>query len=146
MTRLWRIVASLAAALTGLQALSGCPMYGALPAYGMPFATLEVDSFTVAPPGPAHVGDSLTFYAQLEAAGERSAEVNAGNLLEQFHLALHDDGVAPDMAAGDNVFSGSGVWQARFGMGSVSAALFAQGEKDGVWAVGNASLPLEVLP
>jgi hypothetical protein len=144
--RIWRVIASLAAAVAGLQAFTSCPMYGMAPAYGVQNVPLEVTAFSYAPPSPAHVGDTLTFYAELEPAVERSADVYAGQQLEQFHVQLHDDGQAPDVTAGDNVFSGSGVWLARHGTGPENASLYAQGSKDGMWAVGNASRPLDVLP
>lgn len=151
----WRALAAACALLaTGL---AGCnwfdtggsyAAYGPpiVPAYGVQMVPLDIKSYTYVPPSPVHVGDTLTFTAQLEPAADRHANVYATNTQVMFRVPLHDDGVAPDAAAGDSVFSGSGQWQAAYGTGELQAHLMAYGTKQGVLAQGYADLPLEVLP
>jgi hypothetical protein len=144
MSRFWRVLAGVMAAVTGASALTSCPVYGMAPAYGVQYVPLTITSFSYSPPSPAHVGDTLTFVAQLELADMRTADVSAGNLTETLHVTLHDDGVAPDATAGDSIFTGSGQWLAQYGTGQTQAVLSAQGNKQGAAAHGNAMLPLDV--
>jgi hypothetical protein len=105
-----------------------------------------VQSFSVQPPSTERVGDTLTFTAQLELAQYRQADVYAGNLPEMFHLRLHDDGLPPDAAPGDGIFTGSAPWLAGYGAGKTKANLVARGEKPAGTASGHAELLLDVLP
>lgn len=150
MSRLWRILASVFAVGAGMQALVSCPVPGPV-AYGPPpVEILEILSFSYAPPSPVHVGDTLIFTAQLEPAADRTAEVNVypfNTALETFHVQLHDDGLAPDAAAHDGIFTGSGQWLAKSGTGAQHVWLKAQGIKQGKPAYwNNGNTPLDVLP
>jgi hypothetical protein len=143
----WRALAALCALLaTGLTACSWFTIGGGGPDYGVEIVSLDIKSFSYAPSSPAHVGDTLTFYAELEPAANRTANVSAFISGAQFQVALHDDGQAPDTAAGDNTFSGSGAWLAVNGTGDTQIRLYASGQKPGAFAQGQRVLPLTVQP
>ncbi len=155
MNRLWRTVASLAAAALGWSGLVACPRQIAQPVYGAPLVKygpppimfeLEVKSFNCTPASPVRVGDTLVFTAELEPADNLRVEIYGSMAAQALQLRLHDDGQVPDAAAGDNVFSGSAVWQAEYGSGSARISLDASGDQQGQPASGSAELPLEVLP
>jgi hypothetical protein len=131
---------------TGFAGCSWFTIGGGGPAYGMPIVPLDIKSFSYTSASPVHVGDTLTFIAELEPAGSRTAVVYAGNVAPRFRVQLHDDGQTPDAAEGDDVFSGSGPWLAANGTGETQALLHAEGFKHGEYASGDESLPLEVLP
>lgn len=154
----WRVLAAVCALLaTGLAGCGwfnteGYAAYGPpmVPAYGVQMVPLEIKFYTYTPSSPVHVGDTLTFTAQLEPAQYLQANVAAGNTVEPFHewlhVQLHDDGVAPDTVAGDNVFTGSGRWLAEYGTGEMKAHLGVTGFKPEGAAAGHTELPLQVLP
>ncbi len=144
--RFWRALATVIAAVAGMQTFTSCPVYGAVGVYGMPSVPLDIAAFSYTPPSPIHTGDTLTFIAQLEPAQNVAADVYAEVAPALFHVQLHDDGLAPDALAGDNVFSGSGQWTAECGTGPQRLHLYARGYKPGGEAQGAAELPLEVLP
>lgn len=118
--------------------------------YMPPPVLLSVKSFTCAPPNPVHPGDTLTFYVELEPVVNPYASVGAwlgrpvtGN--PGLQLTLKDDGVAPDVAANDNIFSGSAVLPAT-SPGEYAVFGGGGGLKNGESAGGQAQLNLEVIP
>lgn len=130
-----------------MQTFVSCPIYGAVGVYGMPSVPLDVHSFSCSPPSPVHVGDTLTFIAEIGTADNVQASVTAGNgVYDRLSLELHDDGLAPDATAGDNIFTGSGQWLAKYGTGATQASLTAYGNKPQGAAFGHDELPLDVLP
>jgi hypothetical protein len=118
--------------------------------YMPPPVSLTVKSFSCTPPNPVHPGDTLTFYAELEPVVNPYASVIAwlgrpvtGN--PGLQLTLKDDGIAPDVAANDNIFSGSTVLPAT-SPGEYAAFGGGGGLKNGESASGQAQLTLTVLP
>ncbi len=153
---LWQSIWSIGAAMCSACVLSGCDVGSLFPdtkiysLYGVPPVPLAVRSFEISPPNPLHTGDTLSFYAEIEPVVGPYATVIAwlgrpitGN--PGLQLALRDDGVAPDLAANDNIFSGSAELPAT-SPGEYAAFVGAGGLKDGKSAAGSAQLTLEVLP
>jgi hypothetical protein len=149
----WRVLAALCALLaTGLAACSWFePSIGGRNAYGVPTVPpvpLTVRSFGYQPPGPIHVGDTLLFSVQVPDGDIREVYALAHQTGDmKMFVRLHDDGVAPDIAAGDRVYAGEVQWQASYGTGRMDMMGNAVGTMDSQEAYGSmAGPPLDVLP
>lgn len=93
--------------------------------------------------------DMLTLKAELEPLQAATVEVAAEQLPTagfMFQVRLADDGAAPDIAAGDNVYAASVPWGLEFGYGKAVLKLTATGTVDGKPATRSAEIPLEILP
>lgn len=145
----WRVLTTLCA-LFAAGTGAGChwALPGGGPLYGVMPVPLEIESFSYSPPGPLHVGDTLTFTALIPQGGVSSAYVQAaipgaGGM----DVILHDDGLAPDAVAGDRVFSAARQWLATYGTGTAQVRLLASGLLDGQPASGvKDAADLQVLP
>jgi hypothetical protein len=105
---------------------------GTDPNPGGPAGPLDIRSFNYSPPGPIHPGDTLTFTARILEQQVVSARVLAnGESTGELRVDLHDDGVAPDVAAGDFIFSGSAVWAPELGTGIMAVSLSVQATVNG---------------
>jgi hypothetical protein len=137
----WAVIAS----LLGVLASVGCHLetWFHLPdvtsMYGAPPASISVKSFTFAPPGPIHTGDLLTMTAEIEPVANPQVNVYTRmGVPGGFQAELRDDGVAPDEAAGDCIFSGTECWLAEYGTGKFTLYLTAGGGEIGHPAAGYA--------
>lgn len=93
---------------------------------------LDIRSFNISPPGPIHLGDTLTFTALILEQQVVSAQVLAtGESNGELRVDLHDDGVAPDIAAGDFIFTGDAVWAPALGTGIMAVSLGVQAMVNG---------------
>lgn len=101
--------------LAGWLAGVGC-MAGVTACYGAPYVplphdpTVTIDHFTYTPASPIHVGDTLTLTATLNHptnAGWLQATVKKPSLAQG---VLYDNGIAPDSAPGDGIFTGTLEW------------------------------------
>jgi hypothetical protein len=153
MRKSWRGVWTAVAVLLCACATCGCGIVDWLvdgrgvSLYGPPAVPLEVKSFTFAPLGPIHTGETLTFTAEIEPVEHLSAFVYAEpGQPGSVHFDLRDDGVPPDQTAGDNVFTGAGQWLTEYGTGKFTLHLVAGGEKNGQQALGEAERILKVRP
>lgn len=148
MRQLWKIIAAMLATLAGVQLFSSCPRPprgDTAPAYGVPVA---VRSFKFQPAGPIHVGDTVTFFAEIPEGLLSDISVCAGASGEQrFVASLSDFGEAPDAVAGDRVYTGEVLWQAGFGTGRMETRLLANIKLNGKRTeLSHDGPPLEVLP
>lgn len=139
----WRRLANVLGVLAGMPALMAClrSLYGEPP--------VEIKNFGYQPPSPIHVGDTLTFTAELPVAGMLGATAYAGRPVDNsgLRVELHDDGVAPDKLASDGIYTGAGVWLAEYGRYTMQTKISAQGEVNGKpCASSEDGPPLEVLP
>lgn len=118
------------------------------PVYGPMHVQLPVGDVGYQPPSPVHAGTMLTFTAQLPQGNISQAVIDAGTAGSSWqHVELFDNGVMPDQAAGDRIFTGQLVWQAEYGRGEIYVRMLAIGQLDGDDAQGGRILPtLTVLP
>jgi hypothetical protein len=149
MSRFWRMLAAACALLaTGFTACSWFTIGGGGPDYGVQMVPLEVTSFSYAPPGPIHTGDTLTCTAQVPQGEVRSIDVQ-GTIqgADGMQVILHDDGAAPDTLADDRVYCGAGKWLLSYGTGTAHVRLQAWGLLNGRFAAGSKdAADLQVLP
>jgi hypothetical protein len=135
-----KFLAGMTAALAGMLLLVSCPGNGAV--------ALQIQDFNYTPPSPVHIGDTLTFTA-LIPEGENVSVVGfagapGGNSVE---IPMHDDGVTPDEAADDRIYSGALLWLAEYGTGKMTISILASGTLQGSNAESKRKGPqLEVLP
>lgn len=93
---------------------------------------LDIRSFSISPPSPIHLGDTLTFTARILEQQVVSAQVLAtGESHGELRVDLHDDGVAPDVTAGDFIFTGDAVWEPALGSGIMAVSLGVQAMVNG---------------
>lgn len=148
--RQWWLVAGTLCAFLATSMGAGChwaiPRVG--PLYGVMPVPLDIAAFSYAPPSPVHTGENLTFTAQILQGDVSNAWVQAAIPgVGGMDVILRDDGLAPDVIAGDRVFSGARQWLANYGTGTAQVRLLASGMLDGQPASGaKDAADLQVLP
>jgi hypothetical protein len=151
--RLWRIVARSLGVLCVLGAAASCenpffkdPQY-IQSLYGVAPVKLPINQAGYQPESPVHSGTVLTFTATFPEGAVFEAMAYLHGAAGWQYCPLHDDGVAPDIAAQDRVYSGALEWKAEYGVGQVPVHVDARGVVGGVSAYGDEELPpLTVLP
>jgi len=119
---LLRTALFLLAVVAGCQASSCVPLYGIMPAYGVapptenPDPSLQLVDIDYSPGNPVADGDELTFTVTANKASPAAdgVLVDIGENNEQIDFAIRgqlraylvDNGMAPDEAADDGVFTG----------------------------------------
>jgi hypothetical protein len=108
MSRAWRILARVVAFCAGLAPFLSCGAYG-VPSYEPKFT-----AFSYSPDSPVRFGDTLIFQAQVNDPRITFIRVRIDGLMHHW-TDLNDAGLAPDVTAGDGVWTGALYWKAKMG-------------------------------
>ncbi len=131
--RCWAIASVIAILCTMVQVVA-CASGGNQPDNGTVVPQqLDIRGFSYLPPSPIHVGDLVRFTAAIFQPDLVSAEVFAtGEGNGDLRLALRDDGVTPDVVAGDHIWTAAVQWPAEIGVGIMAVSLEVKATVAGV--------------
>jgi hypothetical protein len=122
----WRWVGTGPLAMVcGVLLLSACGGGVGAPADGAPVhQQLDIRGFSYSPPSPIHVGDFVRFTAAIYQPDTISAQVYAvGEGNGELMLDMRDDGISPDVLAGDNIYTTAVEWPEAIGVGIMAVSL-----------------------
>lgn len=125
-------------------ALTAC--YGAPPTPEPHDPTVVLQDFSYSPPGPIHVGDTLRLQATLNHSTQAGWLQVVFKKPELASVYLADDGLSPDAAPADGIYTADFTWEARLGDGKDLPVWAELVWDDGFEGQHRDAPPLTILP
>lgn len=129
-----RVSLGVVAFICGMQLLVSCAGGNdGQPAGNGSVQQLDIRGFAYVPESPIRVGDVVRFHAAIFQPDVVSAQVHAaGEGNGELRLDLRDDGLEPDIVAGDHIWTAAVAWPAEIGAGIMAVSLEVQALVGGV--------------